>query len=437
MSYIVLSLSHHQAPIELLERAAITPSELDGALAAILGAEPVNEAMVLSTCNRVEVYAHVEKFHAGLDALAQWLGERLDVEQATLASWVQVEYAEDAIEHMMRVASGLESMVVGEPQILGQLRTAYLEAGDRDAVGRALHALAQHALRVGKRVQSDLGLAEAGRNLAQVAIELADRDCGGLTGRRALVVGAGAMATLSANALRGYGVEQIDVLNRSYSRAQALAAKVEATAREFDELDDALREADIVVTALGSSGGIIDVDQLVGVGEITVVDLALPGNVTAEAAALANVRHIGLGEIRDRAGELDLAIDGAGADQIIAEEVGAFLTKQRSASVAPTIAALRERAREVIEAEVRRLKNRIPDVDDRAMGEIEYTIDRIVDKMLHAPSVKIRESAGTPGGEAYAEALRMLFELNPAESGATGAVAGEVRESVSKLRGER
>ncbi|GAB3306192.1 glutamyl-tRNA reductase [Epidermidibacterium keratini] len=436
MSYIVLSLSHHQAPIELLERAAITPSELDGALETILGAEPVNEAMVLSTCNRVEVYAHVEKFHAGLDALAEWLGERLEVDATTLASWVQVEYAEDAIEHMMRVASGLESMVVGEPQILGQLRTAYLEAGDRDAVGRGLHALAQHALRVGKRVQSDLGLAEAGRNLAQVAVELADRDAGGLAGRRALVVGAGAMATLAANALRSYGVGQIDVLNRSLSRAQALAAKVEATAREFDELDDALREADIVVTALGSSGGVIDVAQLSGAGETTVVDLALPGNVTGEAAALPQVQHIGLGEIRDRAGELDLAIDGAGADQIIAEEVGAFLTKQRSASVAPTIAALRERAREVIEAEVRRLKNRIPDVDDRAMGEIEYTIDRIVDKMLHAPSVKVRESAGTPGGEAYAEALRMLFELNTAESSATGAVAGEVRKSVSKLRGE-
>lgn len=433
MSYIVVSLSHHQASVELLERASVTPEQLDGALEAILGAEPVDEAMVLSTCNRLEVYAHVEKFHAGLDAIAQWLGARLDVDASTLAELVQVEYAEDAVEHIMRVASGLESMVVGEPQILGQLRTAYLEAGDRDAVGRALHPLAQHALRVGKRVQSDLGLAEAGRNLASVAIELADRDRAGLSGSTALVVGAGAMATLAANALLAHGVRRVEVLNRSLSKAQALASKVGGTARDAGELHDALRQADIVVTAVGSSGGVLDVQHLQDAGEITVVDLGMPKNVTDAAAALSGVSYIGLADIDARAGELNLAIDGTGADQLIAEEVGAFLAKQRSASVAPTIAALRERAQEVIDSEVRRLKNRIPDVDDRALSEIEYAIERVVDKMLHAPSVKVRESAGTPSGEAYAEALRMLFDVKTDAERTINAVSDDVRESVQTM----
>lgn len=429
MSFLVVGLSHRQTPIDVLERAAITPQELDQTLARVLSHEQVTEAMVLSTCNRVEIYANVEKFHPGLDAMVEWLSDRLDTPADELAQYLQVSYDEDAIEHMMRVASGLDSMIVGEPQILGQLRTAYLDATDREAIGRKLHALAQHALRVGKRMHSDLGMHEVGRNIAAVAVDAASSAAGGLTGKRALIVGAGAMATLAAASLREQGVGSLQVVNRSPEKAAALAARFggEATA----DLTTAVRAADIVVTALGSSPGVLTEQMVLEAGETVLVDLALPKNVTAEAAGLPSVTYIGMDRIRERAQVLDLAVDGARADDLIAEEVAAFVARQRSSAVAPTIAALRNRAKEVIDSEMDRLRSRIPDVDDRALAEIEYAVERVVDKMLHAPQVHVRESAGTPTGEAYAEALRMLFELG--DQIPRDAAAPQVGESARNL----
>ena len=429
MSFLVVGLSHRHTPLDLLERAAITPEELDATLSRVLAHEQVTEAMILSTCNRVEIYTNVEKFHPGLDAMVDWLSERLATPADELAQYLQVSYDEDAVEHMMRVASGLDSMIVGEPQILGQLRTAYLDASDREAVGRKLHALAQHALRVGKRVHSDLGMHEVGRNIAAVGVDAARVSAGGLDGKDALIVGAGAMATLAAASLREQGVHRLQVVNRSPEKAEALALRFGGEATT--DLAAAVRRADIVVTALGSSPGILDPQLLGDAGDTVVVDLALPKNVTAEAAELSTVTYVGMEQIRERASELDLQVDGARADDVIAEEVAAFVARQRSSAAAPTIAALRTRAKEVINSEMDRLRNRIPDVDDRAIAEIEYAVERVVDKMLHAPQVRVRESAGTPTGEAYAEAMRMLFELG--EQPPRDAAVPQVGESARHL----
>lgn len=429
MSYLVVGLSHRQTPIDVLEQAAITPEELDQALSDVLAHEPVTEAMILSTCNRIEVFAVVEKFHPGLDALVAWLADRAGVSTDRLAEYLQVSYDEDAVDHMMRVASGLDSMVVGEPQILGQLRTAYLEAVDRDAVGRRLHALSQHALRVGKRVHSDLGMHEVGRNVASVAIDAANDLDAGLAGSDALVVGAGSMATLAAAALRAHGVRRLEVVNRSPEKAQVLAERYDAVVST--DLPAALGRADVIVTALGSSPGAVTADLLREVGDVAVVDLALPKNVAADAALLPNVSYIGMEQVQARAAAIDLPVDGRQADDVIAEEVAAFAARQRRSAVAPTIAALQSRAKEVIDSELKRLRGRIPDVDARAMAEIEYAVERVVDKMLHAPQVRVRESAGTPSGEAYAEALRMLFEVGDNPIG--DAAAPEVQESARRL----
>ncbi|WP_106848604.1 glutamyl-tRNA reductase [Blastococcus sp. Marseille-P5729] len=429
MSYLVVGLSHQHAPMDVLERAAVTPEQLDQALTEVLAAEPVTEAMILSTCNRIELFTVVEKFHPGVDALVAWLADRLDVSSDDLSGYLQVSYDEDAVEHMMRVASGLDSMVVGEPQILGQLRTAYLEAIDRDAVGRRLHALSQHALRVGKRVHSDLGMHEIGRNIASVAVDAARGITGGLAGRDALVVGAGAMASLAAASLRAEGVDRLEILNRSAEKAQALAGRYDGTV--VHDLVGALRRADVVVTALGSSPGVISEGLLRDAGPTVLIDLALPRNASAEAATLESVTYVGMEQIKQRAAAADVTVDGSRAQAVIGEEVAAFVARQRRAAVAPTLQALQNRAKEVIEAEVSRLKNRIPDVDARAMSEIEYAIERVVDKMLHAPQVRVRESAGTPSGKAYAEALQMLFGVGdqPAED----AVAPDVAQSARQL----
>lgn len=429
MSFLVVGLSHKQTPMDVLERAAITPGELDETLERVLAHEDVTEAMILSTCNRVEVYTSVEKFHAGLDALVGWLSQRLGLSAEELAGYLQVSYDEDAIEHIMRVASGLDSMIVGEPQILGQLRTAYLEAADREAVGRRLHALAQHALRVGKRVHSDLGVHEVGRNIAAVAVDAGRLAAGDLVGRNALIVGAGSMATLAAAALCERGVSGLEIINRSPEKAEALAERYAGTA--VNDLADALVRADVVVTALGSSAGVITEALMRDAGPTVLIDLAMPKNVAVEATELPTVSYVGMEQIRDRADQLDLQVDGAHADGVIAEEVAAFQARQRSSAVAPTIAALRTRAKEVIDSEMDRLRNRIPDVDARAMDEIEYAVERVVDKMLHAPQVRVRESAGTPSGEAYVEALRMLFEIN--ESAPRDAAAPQVGESARHL----
>ena len=436
MSFLIVGLTHKQTPVDLLEDASVTPNQLDDELAALLGRESVNEAMILSTCNRVEVYTDVDKFHGGLDAVVEWLADHMALTAADLVPYVQVHYAEEAVEHALRVASGLDSLVVGEPQILGQLRTAYLEATDRKSVGRQLHALSQHALKVGKRIQSELGLSEVGRNIASVAVDLAAHDLGDLTGKRAVVLGAGAMATLAAYSLQRKGIDDITIINRSSDRAAQLASKVDGTTASLDDLAARLGDADVLVTALGSSRASVHA-ATVGASRahpLTVVDLALPKNVADDAIALPAVSYIGLTQIQQRAAELDVAIDGGKADGLVNDEVANFLAKQRSAAVTPTIAALRAKAGEVVESELKRLKSRIPDVDDRAMGEIEYAISRIVDKIMHTPSVRVREVAGTPSGDAYAEALRALFDLPESLRNLGDAVDPEVQSSAAQLR---
>ena len=437
MSFLIVGLTHKHAPVDLLEKASVTPGQLDGELGALLRNESVNEAMILSTCNRVEVYADVDRFHGGLDALVDWLACHMSLTPVDLVPYVQVRYAEEAVEHALRVASGLDSLVVGEPQILGQLRTAYLEATDRKTVGRNLHALSQHALRVGKRIQSELGLSEVGRNIASVAVDLAERDLGDVAGKRAVVVGAGAMATLAAYSLRRKGVADLVIANRSYDRAGQLAEKVDGRTIELSDLGSGLTNADILVTALGSSSGSVSAETIstsLGRESLTVIDLALPKNLADDAIALAQVSYIGLTQIQARAAELDIAIDGGRATNLINDEVAIFIAKQNSAAVTPTIAALRAKAGKVVDSEIKRLKSRIPDVDDRAMGEIEYAISRIVDKIMHTPSVRVREVAGTPSGDAYAEALRALFDLPDALDDLGSAVGPEVQTSAAQLR---
>lgn len=413
MSLLVVGLSHQHAPVSLLERASIDAAVLPRVLQAILASESVNEAMLLSTCNRVEIYADIERFHGGIDAVVGWFANHLQMQATELADVIEIKYGERVVEHAMRVASGLDSMVVGEPQILGQLRTAYLDAVDHAAVSTQIHALAQRALRVGKRIQTELQISTVGRNMATVAVDLAAQFTR-LSGASALVAGAGSMAALAAHSLHRNEVGSLLIANRSPARAELLAERVDGRPISLDEVPARLGEVDVLITALGSSPAFIDRASLAGRDErpLTIVDLALPKNIADEVIELPHVRYIGLTQIQDRARQLSLPVDDGAALELIADEVAQFIAKQNSAAVAPTITALRAKADGVVERELSRLKNRIPDVDDRAMGEIEYAIARIVDKIMHTPTVRVREVAGTPSGEAYAEALRTLFDLS-------------------------
>jgi glutamyl-tRNA reductase len=358
-----------------------------------------------------------------------------------------VHYAGAAVQHLFAVAAGLDSMVIGEAQILGQLRAAYATADDSGAVGRTLHELAQHALRVGKRVHTSTGIDAAGASVVSEALTDAAAALGGdLTGRRAVLVGAGAMGGLAAAHLRRAGAAEVVVLNRSAERAERLAALTAAAgtparAGTLDRLPAELPAADLLFACTGAIGTVVDLATVGaavverGGRPLAVCDLGLPRDVDPAVAALPGVTLVDLVTLQRRLADGDRMAAVTAAQDLVAAEAQAYLAAQRSAEVTPTVTALRRRASEVIDAELLRLDHRLPDLDDHVRAEFTRSVRRVVDKLLHAPTVQVKKLAEGPDGSTYAEALRALFELDPQAPAAVAATrtgdvlaALEVRE---------
>jgi glutamyl-tRNA reductase len=421
MSVLAVGMSHRTADLRVLERAAVSADEVGKILDELLGCPAVSEAVLVSTCNRVEVYAVVEGFHAGLADLVGVLSRHAGVDTSVLYEHLYVHYAAAAAEHLFTVAAGLDSMVVGESQILGQLRAAYGTARAAGTVGRTLHELIQQALRVGKRVHTDTGLNQVGRSVVSEALADAAAVLDGLAGRHALIVGAGSMGGLTAAALRRAGVARIVVVNRTESTAAQLATTLRAQGVEagfvgLAALPSALADADVVVSATGSTATVIDSGMVAGrPGDrpLVICDLGLPRDVEADVDALPGVDVVDLERLRRRLGAAPGALDTQRAGEIVAEELRDYLATQRSAAVTPTVTALRRRAAEVIDAELLRLDSRLPELDDGVRAELTRTVRRVVDKLLHTPTVRVKELASGPAGTGYAEALRELFQLDP------------------------
>ncbi|MCO6004373.1 glutamyl-tRNA reductase [Actinoallomurus purpureus] len=408
MSILVVGLSHRSAPVALLERTAVTGDRLVKLLHDVHGAANVGGAVVVSTCNRIEVYADVDKFHAGVSSISELLSRHSDVPLDELARHLYVHYEERAIQHVFSVACGLDSMVVGEGQIAGQLRTALKLAQKYGTVDRALNEAIQQALRVGKRARNETGIDRAGASLVSVGLSHA----GSLEGRRALVVGAGSMSSLAAATLARAGIGEIVIANRTYERGVRLAEATEAPARaiRLADLREALAEADIVVSCTGATGLVITPDMIQGPAFL--LDLALPHDVDRAVRDLPGVTLVGLDDL-SRSDDAPAEADTDAVRRIVADEVKAFQLGLAAATVAPTVVALRSKAAEVVDAELGRLGGRLPELDDRASAEIAQTVRRVVDKLLHAPTVRVKELAASPGGDTYADALRELFDLDP------------------------
>jgi glutamyl-tRNA reductase len=423
VSVLVVGLSHRSAPVEVLERAAVGGVEVPKLLDEMLRGAHVSEVMMLSTCNRIEVYAVVDAFHGGLADVSSVLSRHSGMPLTDLTEHVYVHYAGSAVQHLFAVAAGLDSMVVGEAQILGQLRTAYATADDTGTVGRTLHELAQQALRVGKRVHASTGIDTAGASVVSEALADAAVALGGdLAGRRAVLVGAGAMGALAAAHLRRAGAAEVVVLNRSAERAQRLAELTTghgtpARAGTLDALAVELAGADLLVACTGAIGTVVHRDVVAGALRagrlLAVCDLGLPRDVDAGVAALPGVTVVDLIALQRRlsTGERGAAVSAA--QELVSAEAQAYLAAQRSAEVTPTVTALRRRASEVIDAELLRLDARLPDIDDRVREEFTRSVRRVVDKLLHTPTVQVKRLASGPDGTSYAEALRELFELDP------------------------
>jgi glutamyl-tRNA reductase len=410
VSLLVIGVTHHNAPVAVLESLAVPVASQPELLAQLLRRPYVREAVVLSTCNRVEVYAEVSAFHGGLTDIGAVLADRAGLTPNELAGYLAVHYEAEAVRHTFEVATGLDSMVIGEAQILGQLRDAYTVAADADAAGRLLHELMQQALRVGKRAHTETGIDRAGQSVVSAALSLA----GDLTGRAALVVGAGSMGALALATLRRAGAGELSVTNRSAARAQRLAELYDALAVPFTDLAAALSTVDLVVCATASTGPVLRAELI---GDRTgrplhAIDLAVPRDVAPDVAALPGVDVIDLErlghELRAPAG---LAADRLAVEEIVAGEVETFLGWLRGSDVAPTVAALRARADELVSAELNRLVTRRPELSDEQRAEVAHAVHRIVQRLLHEPTVRVRELAAAPGGDRYADLVRELFNL--------------------------
>jgi glutamyl-tRNA reductase len=440
MSLLVVGLSHRSAPVDVLERVAVSCADAGKVLHQLLEHEHVSEALLLSTCNRVEVYAVVAAFHDGLADITDVLAHQSAMALDELSEHLYVHYAAAGVEHLFSVAAGLDSMVVGEPQILGQLRTAYASAEQAGTVGHTLHDVAQHALRVGKRVQTETGIDAAGASvvseaLAAAAAALAGPHRAGLAGRRVLVLGAGSLGGLATAHLRRAGVAEIVLANRTPGSAQRLAALCEAEGTParivgLDGLTAALPTVDLVVCCTGATGAVLSTEH-VGARRrpLVVCDLALPRNVEPAVGEVAGVTLLDLTSVARRLAQRGTGSDAVdSAQHLVAQEVRSYLLAQRTAEVIPTVAALRKRAADVVDVELLRLDSRLPRLDSAVRTELTHTVRRVVDKLLHAPTVRVKQLATTSGGQAYADALRELFELDPQ---AAAAITVPVRKASS------
>lgn len=429
MTLLVVGLSHHSAPVPVLERASIPQEGLVKVLDELHRSEAISEVVMLSTCNRIEIYADVARFHPAVVDISTTLARIAGMGVTELGDHLYVHFDEAAADHLLQVAAGLDSMVVGESQILGQLRNAYATGTQAGTVGKVLHEASQTALRVGKRVHTETGISRAGASVVSVALQEAADILGGadqLIGRRFVILGAGSMGALAGATLQrlagGAGIDAV-VISRSLDRAQRLAQSVGGRVGSKELLAEEIAQADVLISCTGATGLVVESpDVLPRAGRpLVVLDLALPRDVDPAVSLMADVHYVDLDVLRS-SGAMVSDAEVAAAMAIVAIELRGYLTNQQVRAVAPTVTALRARAAQVVDSELLRLDSRLPGLEPAVREELASAVRRAVDKVLHAPTVRVKELAATPEGNSYAAALRELFDLDPARPGSVTAV---------------
>ena len=461
MSVIVVGLNHRSAPLELLERVTVTSSRLPKALTDLRSRGALDEVVVLSTCMRTEVYATAERFHPAVQDIREFLCElssttrgystpryatpRYATPEGTAPEGTAPEgtahagttdersteeeidrhltmlYDDAAVGHLFSVASGLDSAVLGESEILAQVRAGWETARVEGTAGTVLSGLFRHALEVGKRARSETAIARGTTSVSQATVALAASHLGGrLVGRRVVVLGAGDMGEGMAVALASAGVADVQVANRTRARAQALADRIGGRVIGFDELGAGLADADVLLTSTGASEPVLTVDDLGPVlagrhgRSLLIVDVAVPRDVEAAVRHLEGVTVLDLDDLRafTRAGLEDRRREVGHVHEIVDEEVAAYLSDVLARQAAPTVAALRSKAEEIRRAELDRFRARLDGLDNRQREAVEAVTRGVVAKLLHEPTVRLKDAAGSPRGERLADALRSLFDLD-------------------------
>ena len=417
MSVLVVGVSHKTAPVSVLEQLALPREGVDKLIRDVIDSEHVLEATVLATCNRIEIYAEVERFHGSVETVSRLLCERADQKPEDVVPHLYVHYDDGAVSHLFNVASGLDSMVVGEGQILGQARDALRIGQESGTVGPLLNVLFQQALRVGKRAHAETDIDRAAPSLVKVALERATAHVGLIGGKRVVVVGAGAMASLAVSTVARLDAADIAIANRSDVNPERLAGQYDGRALSLEQITGAISTADILISCTGAAGVVLPLAQIAearahATHPLAIIDLALPHDVDPAASELPGVMLIDLARLADAVHEGEGAADVAAVRDIVSQEIAAFLSARRSANVTPTVVALRTMATGVVDAEVERLLTRLPDLDPQIKAEVELAVRRVADKLLHQPTVRVKELANEAGAISYAAALAELFSLD-------------------------
>jgi glutamyl-tRNA reductase len=415
MTITELGLTHKTVPTELLERVLPAQQDIPELLREIASVPGVREIVALSTCNRLEIYlSGTADEGETLTLLAGHLARRAGLPAAQVAELVATRQDGDAVEHLFVVLCGLDSMAVGEEQIVAQFREAIRSSAAAGTLGPVLSRLADAALGVSKRVRSETDIGRRGISLAHAGVALAEDYLDGLGGRRALLIGAGTVANLAVRLLTERDIGHVVVASRTIANATRLADTVGGSAIALNRIADALGDADLVVTAIGADKPVLSQAMLAPARSdrpLFVLDLGMPRDVEADIAELPGVELVGLAALGKHLAAQDLPDDIGHAAEMIAEETAAFLLKQRELAAVPVIGALRSHAKEVVERELVRLNEKLPGLDDKQRAETAATVQRVVSKLLHLPTVRVKELSADEDGGVYLDALSRLFDL--------------------------
>ena len=418
MSLLVVGVNHRSGPLPLLERLTIAPNDLAKRVSGLALRDNIREAVVLSTCNRTEVYVVAERFHGAYADIRDFLCELGGLDVDELSPHLFSEHESAAVNHLFEVAAGLDSAVIGEGEILGQIRTAWEVARDESSARAGLNLLMRSAVETGKRARTETAIGRGTASVSHAAVEMLADVFGDLGGKRVAVIGAGSMGEGVAVALHKAGGAEICVVNRSPERGAALAQRVGATAVGFELLDAALADADVVVASTGSGEPVITAELLIRARSqsdrpLHIIDIAVPRDVEPAVAELDGVDVLDLDDLRDWAdrGRAKRAKEADLVRTIVSEEVDNFAVEQTSRQAAPLVAAMRQAAEAVRASEIERLANRLSGLSDADRDAVEALTKGIVSKLLHEPSIRLKSDAGTPQGDRNAAAVRDLFNL--------------------------
>jgi glutamyl-tRNA reductase len=428
VSLVVIGLNHRTTPVELLERIAVPPPELAKALHTLERSDNLDEVAVLSTCNRTEVYARCTRFHPAVEDVRNFLTDQSGLDPDMITDHLYTYHDDATVAHLFGVAAGVDSMIVGEGEILGQVREAWLVAEREGMIGQLLSRVFHQSVEVGKRARTETGIGRHAVSVSSAAVAVAGERLGGLESRRVLVVGAGDVGTGMAIALNGAGVGEIVVANRSRERADELAARVGGRAIGLDTVRDALVDADVLLASTGAPDVLLERSEIESAMSrrdgraLLIVDIAVPRNVDPGVGQVFGVTLLDIDGLKAFAAQsLEQRRQEIGkVREIITEELDKFRLERSAREVAPLISSMRARAEDLRGAELDRFRSRLAALDDDERDAVDALTRGLVNKLLHDPTVRVKDAAGTARGELYADALAALFGLDDASDPAPG-----------------